>query len=107
MVWLVTVWKQKYHMSKPHLIPALPPILDKENEAKFRSNVDSPSHEMCRARAGACGLEEQQSHRGRVTTSVFLHLTGEQCSSKSASFQLKAYSLSANWGQACGRHGGR
>lgn len=46
MVWLVTGWKQKYHMSEPHLTPALPPIVDKENEVRSRSNVGSPRHEV-------------------------------------------------------------
>lgn len=42
MVWLVTVWKQKYHMSKPHRIPALPPILDKENEVQKQRGQPLP-----------------------------------------------------------------
>lgn len=58
MVWLVTGWKQKYRMSEPQLPPPLPPILDKENEVKFRSNVGSPYHGSCTAIAEACGWRD-------------------------------------------------
>lgn len=77
MAWLVTVWKQKYHMSKPHLIPALPPNLDKANDVKFRRNMAAPT---TGARAGACGLEVPRCHKDWETTSVSLHLRGKQCS---------------------------
>lgn len=42
MVWLVTIWRQKYHMSKSHLIPALPPVLDKENEVQEQHGQPLP-----------------------------------------------------------------
>lgn len=57
MVWLVTGWKQKYHMSKPHLPAALPPIPDKENKIKFKNSAGSPYLGTCRATVDSCGLE--------------------------------------------------
>lgn len=53
MVWLVTVWKQKHHMSKLYLVPAVPHVIDKANELKFRTNMGSPYHSICIATVGA------------------------------------------------------
>lgn len=47
MVWLVTIWKQKHHMSKLYLTPAVPHVIDKANEVKFRTNMGRPCHRIC------------------------------------------------------------
>lgn len=104
MAWLVTAWKQKYHMSKPHLISAPPSILDKANEVKFRSNTGSPYHKSqsgCVRIGRTAGPQRPRDHLS-ISAPQYFCTSGLDAASNSASFQLKTHLLSAGWGQACG-----